>query len=314
MTTSSVRDPYTVLGIGRPSSADDIKKAYRELAKKLHPDRNPNDKKAEAKLKEINAAYNFLSDADKRRRYDAGEIDANGQEKVFSYQRHSRPHARQRGHGARNFFDADDFTTEDILNDIFGMGKKKTASSSSAPEPNSSRDVNYTLKVPFEEAMLGGKRTIKLADGKEVSLAIPPGSEDATKLRLKGQGQPGRFGGAAGDAYILLSVDPHAFFIREGYDIKCELPVSLTEAVLGGAIRVPALGGLVEMKVPKHANTGTVLRLKGKGVPKTDGTAGDQYVKLKIVLPDEMDDSLGEFLKKWKPGQHFNPRKKAGLE
>lgn len=313
---SSVRDPYTVLGVSRTASAEEIKRAYRELAKKHHPDRNPHDKKAEHKLKELNAANDFLSDAERRRRYDAGEIDASGQDTFAGFQQSFRdtPRARgsaRRGQGARSFFDPSDFMSDDILGELFGGGMR----GGKGREP-ASRDVNYTLNVPFVEATLGGKRSIRLADGKEVSLTIPPGTTDGTKLRLKGQGQAPRIGGTPGDAYIQIKVDPHPFFTRDGQDLHCEIPVSLTEAVLGATIRVPTLGGFVEMRVPKNANTGTKLRLKGKGVPAATptGTPGDQYIRLSVMLPDTGTDDLADFLQGWKPGHAFNPRRKAGLE
>lgn len=324
---SSTRDPYLVLGVTRSASADEVKKAYRDMAKKHHPDRNPDDKKAESKLKEINGAYNLLSDAEKRRRYDAGEIDADGNEKIFSYKQppggHGTRSSAGRGQGARSFFTEDDFSSEDIINSLFG-GRKKARTgggfagmgmggeSSDRPEPSSSRDINYNLKLPFVEATLGGKRTVKLSGGKELTLSVPPGTTDGTKLRLKGQGMPGRGAHAAGDAYIVIQVEPDKFFRREGNDLHCEVPVGLNEAVLGATIRVPTLSGLVEVKVPKGSNTGTVLRLKGKGVPLSP--PGDQYVRLKIVLPDQPDEGLMSFLKDWAAASGFNPRKKAGLE
>lgn len=312
---SSTRDPYTVLGIGRSASADEVKKAYHKLAKLYHPDRNQGDKKAEGKLKEANAAYAILGDKDKRTRFDSGEIDADGQERVYSYQnyRQQQQRPRSQGFGARQFFDADDFTTEDIINSIFGGGKNKQRRTAEEEPVKPGKDINYTLKLGFVEATLGGKRSIKLAGDKEVALTIPPGTVDGTKLRLKGQGTAARSGGPAGDAYIEISVEPHRLFKREGADIQVEVPVSLQEAVLGATIRVPTLTGLVEVKVPKNSNTGTTLRLKGKGVPLAAG-AGDQYVRLKVVLPDEPDDSLISFLKQWGNTSSFNPRKKAGLE
>lgn len=317
MTRSSVRDPYTVLGVSRSASAEEIKRAYRDLAKKHHPDRNQNDKKSEQKLKEINAANDFLSDPDRRRRYDAGEIDASGQDTFAGFNSGGfrdapRRGSARRGQGARSFFDPSDFMSDDILGDIFGGRTRGNRDSATAP---ATRDVNYTLNVPFAEATLGGKRSIRLADGKEVTLTVPPGTADGTRLRLKGQGQPPRFGGAPGDAYIQIKVDPHPFFKREGQDIHCEIPVSLTEAVLGATIRVPTLSGFVEVRVPPNANTGTKLRLKGKGVPAAthDGSPGDQYIRLSVMLPDAPDDALTRFLKDWKPGHTFDPRRKAGL-
>jgi DnaJ-class molecular chaperone len=324
--TTHVRDPYQVLGVTPGTSQDEVKKAYHRLAKLYHPDRNPGDKKAESKLKEANAAYAIVGDKTQRARFDSGEIDANGQEKVFNYNQY-RPHTntKQRGAGAKRFFDESDFTAEDIINDLFGGGKRKKSgfggfagmgmggeSGDDALRPG--KDVNYTLKLPFVEATLGGKRSIQLAGGKEVSLTVPPGTEDGTKLRLKGQGVSARGGGPLGDAFITISVEPHDLFKREGDNIACDVPVGLNEAVLGATIRVPTLTGLVDIKVPPGSNTGTVLRLRGKGVPKADGSAGDQYVRLRVELPDKPDDGLINFLRSWSAASGFNPRKKAGME
>ena len=326
MAQHSVRDPYSVLGLSRSSSAADIKRAYRALAMKYHPDRNAGDKQAEHKLKEINVAYSLLSDEEKRKRFDAGEIDANGQETGYGFgfgastartQAHARP--SKKGEGARRFFDEDDFLSEDILSEIFGAGRRSSSRSrrthTPPPEPSTSRDIHYTLSVPFIEATQGGKRTIKLAADKEVTLTIPPGTDTGTKLRLKGKGQSARFGQEAGDAYILIKVEEHSFFTRDGMDIRCEVPVSLSEAVIGAMVRVPTLGGGVDVRIPPNANTGTVLRLKGKGVPKPDGSAGgDQYVRLRVMLPDDSDGELAGFLKRWKPGLAYNPRKLEGID
>lgn len=319
---STPRDPYVVLGVPRSASAEEVKKAYHKLAKQYHPDRNPGDKKAETRLKEANAAYGILGDKDKRQRYDSGEIDENGQEKSYSYQsyrpqgtHHAHGQSRPYGQGARSFFDADDFTSEDIINNLFGGGRGKRGGRTSHEEPlPPGKDVNYTLQLPFIEATLGGKRSIRLSGGKEVTLSIPPGTIDGTRLRLKGQGVAARSGGPLGDAYIEITVTPHPLFKREGEDITCEVPVSLQEAVLGGTIRVPTLTGLVDVKVPKNSNSGTLLRLKGKGVPHKDGNSGDQYVRLKVVLPDTPDDGLINFLKHWTDASGFNPRRKAGME
>jgi DnaJ-class molecular chaperone len=318
-----MRDPYDVLGVARSASADEIKKAYHKQAKLYHPDRTQSDKKAEAKLKEANAAYEILGDKDKRHRFDNGEIDANGQEKVYNYRPPPGSHNTKRGAGAKRFFDEGDFTTEDILKDLFGGGKKTRGGfggfagmgmGGESSEPSSGKDINYTLKVPFIEATLGGKRGIQLTGGKEVTLTIPPGTVDGAKMRLKGQGATARGGGPAGDAYITINVEPHALFKRDGDNINCEVPVGLNEAVLGATIRVPTLSGLVDVKVPKNSNTGTVLRLRGKGVPKGNSEAGDLYVRLKVVLPDEPDEGLISFLQKWSSASGFNPRKKAGME
>ncbi len=323
MTTT--RDPYAVLGVSKSATAAEIKKAYYKLAKQYHPDSNASTKATENKLKEVNAAYDFLSDATKRARYDRGEIDASGQEKIFTHPGFDRgsPFGGGRGGasgagasgkgGARFFFDENDFTSEDILSELFGGGRKakKKAAPEPPPPPPERRDITYKLTVPFVEATLGGKRPLKLAGGKEVALTIPAGTVTGTRLRLKGQGERAQ-DGTVGDAYIDLTVADHPHLTRDGNDISCDVPITLEEAVLGGRIRVPTLSGLVEMKLPKGSNTGTKLRLKGKGVPLKDG-AGDQYVRLTVVLPDTPDEALAKFLAA-RPASDFNPRKKAGLE
>lgn len=304
----AAKDPYFTLGLNSHASPDEIKKAYYKLAKKYHPDSNAGDKTSEKKLKELNAAYELLSDKEKRTRFDRGEIDAEGNEKVYQYRQQQRAQPRssgQRQRGSRRFFDQNDFTSADIIDELFGNFNR--ASEEEVLKP--SRDINYNLKLPFIEATLGGKRAIRLADGKEVALTIPPGTADGTKLRLKGQGMDGR-----GDAFIQIAVETHPLFKREGDDIHCDIPVGPQEAVLGGTIRVPTLSGHADVKVPKNSNTGTTLRLKGKGVPKADGSAGDQYVHLKVVLPDEPDQGFIDFLREWSMASGFNPRKRAGME
>jgi DnaJ-class molecular chaperone len=283
-------DPYKVLGVNRNASEEDIKRAYRKLAKKLHPDLNPGDKKVEAQFKETTAAYDFLSDQDKRRKYDRGEIDESGQPRGF--RNSGRPagggtqYRRSRGFGFGVEDDAD--FSEDLFSDFFGFGKdaRDTVKLKGA-------DVSYQVRVPFLEAVLGTKQRLQLADGKMLEVQLPPGTDSGQTLRLKGQGLPGRGGAPAGDAFVEVTVEPHPVFSREGSDILVEVPITLYEAVLGATINVPTIDGRVSLKVPAGSNSGTQLRLRGKGVQAgKSGVRGDQYVRLVVMLPKEVDPDL----------------------
>jgi DnaJ-class molecular chaperone len=293
-------DPYDILGVKKDASQEEIQKAYRGRAKKLHPDLNPGNKEAEEQFKALSAAYDLLSDPDKRARFDRGEIDASGGE---------RP--RQRFY--RDFADADasnpytsgagfaDFAgTDDILSEIFGGG--------GANLRMRGRDVHYRLELDFLDAVNGAKRQMTLPDGSMLDVTIPPGTRDGQILRLRGKGGPGLGGGPPGDALIEVEVRPHRTFVRKGDDIHVELPISLREAVLGTKLKVPTPTGSVTMTVPAWTNTGTTLRLKGKGVPRPDGGRGDEYVALKIVLPQQPDPELQQFIAKWRPSPTDNPR------
>jgi DnaJ-class molecular chaperone len=298
------QDPYKLLGVARGASDADIKRAYRKLAKELHPDLNPNRKDIEKKFKEVSAAYALLSDKDKRARFDRGELDAEGNERSpFSGSRSYRqPHG---GMGGDPFgFGGGGFSTEDIFAQFFGDKKPPRP-----PRPKGA-DVNYTLKVSFEEACLGAEKRLALSSGKTIDVKIPVGSEDGHKLRLKGQGQEGV--GGAGDALIEIKVMPHKQFTREGKDIYLDVPVALHEAVLGESITVPTLSGSVSVKLRPHASGGTTMRLKGKGVPSPHGGAGDIFVRLKITLPTDpaAQEALSKLVNKWAQKYKYMPRDK----
>ncbi|CAO3374113.1 DnaJ C-terminal domain-containing protein [Azospirillum argentinense] len=320
-----MRDPYQILGLTRSASADDIKKAYRKLAKEFHPDLKPGNAANEERFKEISAAYTLLSDSDKRARFDRGEIDASGQERHHGFGGRSRANAgRSRAYSGAGGAAGDDsfFGGEDWFSDLFGGGRKRggpggAGAGGAAGGGSRSRgsDINYSVSVPFVEAAQGTKRRISLSNGKSIDVAVPPGTEDQAKLRLKGQGLPGAGGFGAGDAIVEVHVEAHPFFTRQGSDIHVEVPITLNEAVLGATIRVPTVSGPVALKIQPGANTGSTLRLRGKGVMnQATKQAGDQYVKLKVVLPDPPDAELVKFMEEWSRTRSYDVRKKAGLE
>lgn len=299
-------DPYELLGVPRNASQKDIQTAYRRLAKKLHPDLNPGDKEALRKFQELSGAYDIVGDETKRARYDRGEIDASGAERPP--RQYYRDFA-QAGAGSERYEDPSGFAdfgdTDDILSSFFSQGGRRGFRRRGA-------DMHYRLDVDFLDAVNGATRRIVLPDGSSLDVAIPPGARDAQTLRLKGKGEPGPQGGEPGDALIELTVRPHPFFERDGNDIRLELPISLNEAVLGGKVPVPTPTGPVTVTIPKGSNTGKVLRLKGKGVAERSGKRGDQYITLKVVLPESIDSELEEFLSRW-PGQAYDPRRKMGM-
>jgi DnaJ-class molecular chaperone len=291
-------DPYALLGVKPQASQDEIRAAYRALAKKLHPDLNPGDKQAEERFKQVAAAYDLLGDADKRARYDRGEIDATGAERPREryYRDFHGPGAEEHAYSSSGGF-ADFMESEDIR-DLFGRGGRLRLRG---------QDVLYRLAVEFLEAVNGSTKRITMPDGGTIDVTIPQGTRDKQVLRLRGKGGPGIGGGEAGDALVEIEVMPHKFFTRAGDDIHLEFPVSLPEAVLGAKLDVPTPTGPVRMTVPKGSNTGSVLRLKGKGVARAGASPGDEYVTLKIVLPERPDPELEEFARRWQAAQ--NPRR-----
>jgi DnaJ-class molecular chaperone len=297
--------PYEILGVAPSASADDIKKAYRNLAKKLHPDLNPGNKKVEQQFKELSAAYDLLSDPAKRTRYDRGEIDASGAE------RPDRPFYRRYAEGRegakyQDFGVDEDSFVDDLFTNLFRQQQRRSERSMHLR----GADVTYVADVDFVEAAIGSRKRLMLTDGKTLDVTIPPGTEDGQTLRLKGQGLPGAGGGAAGDAYIEIKVAPHPVFSRKGNDVHIDLAVTLPEAVLGATVTTPTIDGPVSLKVPPDSNAGSTLRLKGKGiVDRTSGKRGDQYVHLKVVLPDHADPELKEFLEKWSAQHPYSVRR-----
>ena len=329
-----MRDPYEVLGVPKSASADDVKKAYRKLAKKLHPDANKKDPKAANKFAELNGAYEIVGDEEKRKQFDRGEIDAEGKPRFQGFEGFG---GRPGGHGTRegNFesftWGPDGFrrtTTrggtgaggaggaggfagfEDILSGIFGRGGRPGAGPQFEAEDIGSairgQDVSAEAEISLNEAAHGGTRRLELPTGKEVEFKIPPGIADGKQIRLKGQGMPAPHGGPPGDVLITIKIAPHPLFKVEGQNLRLELPIALYEAVLGAKVRVPTLDGAVELAIPPNTSSGRIFRLKGKGLPGK--TPGDLYVVTKIVLPDGKDAKLEELMKEWREHNPHDPR------
>ncbi|HUJ99374.1 MAG TPA: J domain-containing protein [Stellaceae bacterium] len=298
-----MKDPYVVLGLGRDASDETIKKAYRRLAKKLHPDLHPGNRANEQQFKEVTAAYDLLSDPVKRARFDRGEIDAAGSERGFQGARAGAG----AGAGARAYqragAGAGGFSFDEIIAEILGRGRRESEERLG--------DQSLSLRLPFLDAALGGKRRLTTADGRNIDITIPAGIDSGQSLRLKGQGPRAPRGVAPGDLYLEIEVEPHPFFQRKEYDIHIELPVTLTEAVLGATVKVPTIHGAVALKVPRGSNSGATLRLKGKGVAAA-GKSGDQYVKLRVVLPDPPDAELTSFIERWGAKHPYDVRGKLG--
>ena len=311
-----MKDPYETLGVAKTASEAEIKKAFRALAKKHHPDKHAGDATAQKRFQEISGAYDILGDKDKRAQFDAGAIGPDGNPRGFDPRqggfRQGNPFGGgSGGPGAREFhFSFDDAPGgaagfEDIFADLMG-GARRGAKSARAAK---GEDFSAAVTVSFDEAANGGTRRVVLQNGEQIDVKIPVGVRDGQVVRVKGRGGAGRGGGPSGDILLSVSVAPHPYLTRDGNDIRMDLPVTLQEAVLGGKVPVPTLTGTVSLSVPANSNTGSVLRLKGKGIPAHNGEpAGDLYVRLVISLPDQPDESLRNFAQGW-PAQ-YDPRAK----
>ena len=298
-------DPYKILGVDKVASLDDIRKAYRKLAKETHPDLNPGNVEAERRFKEISAANAILADTEKRKRFDAGEIDESGVEqperRYYREYAEADPHIRYgRRAGAEDFADRDD-----IFADLFrgrGPGIQMPGES-----------IHYTLPIDFLDAINGVRKSVGMPDGKILDIKIPAGLRDGQILRLKGQGRPGLGGGPPGDALVEMQVLPHAEFRRDGKDIHSVLPITIGEALNGATVRADTVDGSVNVKIPKGANSKTALRLRGKGVPLDRiGAKGDHLIELRVVLPELPDAELANFIADWETKHPYNPRQKTG--
>jgi DnaJ-class molecular chaperone len=298
-------DPYQVLGVSKQATQDEIRKTYRKLAKELHPDLNPGNPKAAERFKAVTAAYDLLGDAEKRARFDRGEIDASGAERPPQgfYREHADAGGAGRYSSSAGFEDFRD--ASDLFAELFGRRRAEGGAGMRFP----GQDLHYRLEIDFLEAVLGAKKRITLPDGQALDLTIPEGVADGQTLRLKGKGGPGIGGAPAGDALIEIAVRPHALFERRGDDILVELPITIDEAILGARVEVPTVSGAVTMTIPRGANSGQTLRLRGKGVKRAQGGGhGDQLVRLRIVLPPTIDGELEAFMKDWRKTHAYDPR------
>lgn len=296
-------DPYAILGVSKTASTDEIRKAYRKLAKSLHPDARPDDARAQEKFSEVSAAYKLLADPEKRAKFDRGEIDAEGRERApFHFRTRPGASASQRGPAGR-FEDLGD-----IFSDLFadagarGGGRRRAA-------PIRGADVKMRVEVSFIDAMKGTRKRLSLPGGRQVDVTVPAGVEDGQVLRLREQGQPGANGGPSGSLLVEVSVKPHAFFRREGADIRVDLPITLKEAVFGGKVRAPTIDGMVEVTVPAGASSGSTLRLRGKGAPKDGAGRGDQLIRLMVDVPAD-DPNLEALVEDWRPPASYDPRRR----
>jgi DnaJ-class molecular chaperone len=301
--------PYEVLGVKPTASADEIRKAYRKLAKALHPDLNPGKPEAEARFKDVTAAYDLLSDVDKRARYDRGEIDESGAERPhYSY----RPHA-EGAHGwkyqPQGEMDAAD------LDDLFAMFRGGAGGAAGARRGRGQGfaipggDRLYALTVDFVEAAAGGKKRLSLSPDNWLDVTIPPGIVEGQVLRLKGMGDRGVGGAPPGDALIEVHIAPHPYFRRDGDNVLVELPVTVAEAALGARVTVPTVTGPVTMTIRKGSDSGAQLRLRGKGIHRRGAPEGDQIVTLKVVIGDSDDPELAAFLESWAKKHPADPRR-----
>jgi len=300
----AAQTPYEVLGVKPDASADEIRKIYRKLAKQFHPDINPGKPEAEARFKEISAAYDLLSDSDKRARYDRGEIDETGAE------RPPRGYYRSQAEGAQGWryqpegeMDLSDL--EDLFS-AFGSAGRRRRGEAGAGFRARGADRHFTLTVDFVTAATGGKQRLSLAPEEWLDVTIPAGVEDGQVLRLRGKGGPGFGGGTSGDGLIEVHVAAHPLFRRDGDNVLLELPVSLAEAVLGARVSAPTVTGPVTMTIPTGSDTGRQLRLRGKGIQKK--SPGDEIVTLKVFIGPSSDPELAAFLEKWAPQHPFDPR------
>jgi DnaJ-class molecular chaperone len=315
------RDPYQELGVPPTASADEIRKAFRKLAKQHHPDTNPGNKQAEDRFKQVSAAFDILGDAEKRKKYDAGEIDAEGRETARGFAGGHGPWGASPGAGfgySRRPSSGGPFGTEtfegvdlgDILGEMFGGGRGQGGGRGGGFGGFSQRgaDVRARLDIDLEDSIRGGKKRIAFSDGRTIDVTIPKGAQDGQTLRLKGQGQSGRSG--PGDAFIELSILPHPIYRREGEVLVMDLPVTVYDAVLGGKVEAPTPDGPVTLTVPKGSNTGTRLRLKGRGLSDSHGHRSDLFARLVVTLPDAPDPELETFAEAWRQKRPYAPRRR----
>jgi len=294
---------YKVLGVKKSDAQDDIKKAYRKLTKKLHPDLNPGDKNAEERFKAVSAAYDILGKPEQRTKYDSGEIDESGAEKP--QQQYYRQYAdSDRAHQYQNNAGYGD------MGDMGGVFEQmfRRQQQAQAQQAYRGQDRRYTMRVSFMDAVLGGKQQVQMADGANLNVAIPKGIEDGKTIRLKGKGEAGYNGAPSGDALIQIEITPHSAYSRDGMNIALTLPITVYEAALGGKVEVPTIHGAVGLNIPAGSSSGKTLRLKGRGIHGK--TKGDQMVTLSVQMPDTIEDDVANMLKDWQKNHAYDPRAK----
>ena len=307
------QDPYKELGVSRTASDDEIRKAFRKLAKQLHPDQNPGDKASEERFKRVSGAFDIIGDVEKRKKFDRGEIDADGRETMRGFGGGDPFGGRGQGGpagggpfggGFGGQFEGADLN--DILGEMFGRAGGRSAGFGA---PTKGADVRAKLDIDLEEAIQGGRKRIAFSDGRTLDVTIPKGAHEGQVMRLKGQGSPGR--GGPGDALIELNIRPHPIYRREGEMLVMDLPISVPDAVLGAKVEAPTPEGPVTLTVPKGANSGQMLRLKGRGLASVQGgPRGDLLARLQVMLPDGPDEALEKFAEKWRKERPYAPRRK----
>ena len=303
--------------MSRGASADEVRKSFRKLAKQLHPDKNPGDAKAEERFKRVSAAFDILGDEDKRKKFDRGEIDADGRETMRGFGGGFGGHPgggpqgfRNGAHGAQ--FEGVDLN--DILGEVFGrggaQGQRGGFGGFGGGFQTRGADVRAELEIELEDAIRGGKKRISFSDGRMIDVNIPKGAADGQVLRLKGQGQAGRAG--HGDALIELKLRPHPIYRLQGDTLMMDLPVSVPDAVLGGKVEAPTPDGPVSLTIPKHSNSGGTLRLKGRGLPDgRTGKRGDLLARILVTLPEGSDPDLESFAETWRKSRPYTPKRRG---
>jgi DnaJ-class molecular chaperone len=306
------RDPYLELGVSRTASAAEIRKAFHKLAKQHHPDANKGDKKSEEKFKQVSAAFDILGDADKRKKFDAGEIDADGRETMRGgFGGGGSPFGggfnRGRG-GGMGGGEGPEIDLNDLFGDILGRNRGGFGGGGGGGFSPKGADVRARLDIDLEEAIKGGKKRVAFSDGRTIDVTIPAGAQEGQTLRLKGQGSPGR--GGQGDALIELAIKPHPIYRPENGALVMDLPISVPDAVLGGKVEAPTPDGPVTLTVPRGANSGAKLRLKGRGLADAKGHRGDLFARLVVTLPDATDPELEKFAEAWREKRPYAPKRR----
>ncbi len=299
---------YKALGLSKSATQAEIKKAYRKLMKRLHPDLNPGDRAGEERFKAVTAAYDIIGNKDLRKRYDAGEIDETGQEtpqkqyyRQYADKDGANPYANQTGYGDMGEMD-------DLFQQMFRNRRAGAQGAGYQQAAYRGTDRRYHMKISFLDAALGGTKQIQMADGANLKIQIPRGIDDGKTIRLKGKGEPGINKGPAGDAYIQVEIEGHPVFRRSGMDVEVTLPITIYEAGLGARVKVPTLRGPVGLKIPAGANNGKILRLKGRGIEAAAGKKGDQLVRLAVEMPAEINSEIAALLETWREKHAYDPR------